>query len=347
MIRVLHYVNQFFGQIGGEEKAGVSPSMVSGAVGPGLLIDKLLQGRGQVVATVICGDNYFAENTEEAAKRILEMVTLHRPDILLAGPAFNAGRYGIACGEVCRRAKTELDIISVTGMYPENPGVELCKKVVYVVETTGNAAGMGKAMPKMVSLALKLYDGELIGRPAEEGYIPRGIKKNVIDTRMASQRAVDLLLKKMRGDAFETEITFPSLDMVTPPPPIPDLKAATIALVTEGGLVPRGNPDNLPPVRATRYEKYSIEGMDSLDPEAFVCIHRGIDRRHVNERPNRLLPLDAMRDMEREGLFKKLFPYYFVTTGVATTMANGRKIGSAIAEELKTHGVSGVILTAT
>jgi betaine reductase len=87
--------------------------------------------------------------------------------------------------------------------------------------------------------------------------------------------------------------------------------------------------------------------MDSMEPDAFVCIHRGIDRRHVNERPNRLLPLDALRDMEREGLFKELFPYYFVTTGVATTMANGRKIGSAIADELKAYGVSGVILTAT
>ena len=98
MIRVVHYVNQFFGQIGGEEKAHVYPSMVSGAVGPGVLIDKMLQGRGQVVATIMCGDNYFAENMEEAANKILEMVTIHKPDMLLAVPAFNAGRYGIACG---------------------------------------------------------------------------------------------------------------------------------------------------------------------------------------------------------------------------------------------------------
>jgi betaine reductase len=347
MVRVVHYINQFFGQIGGEEKTDVPPSMVSGAVGPGILIDKALQGRGKVVATVICGDTYFTENTEEAAKKILTMVEMNRPDILLAGPAFDAGRYGISCGEICKRAKVEFDIVSVTGMYPENPGVDLCKKHVYVVKTTGTAIGMDDAVPKMVTLALKLWNGEPVGKPGEEGYIPRGIKKNVVDTRMASQRAVELLLKKMRGEAFETEIAFPDLDKVTPPPPIPDLRAATIALVTEGGLVPTGNPDNLPYARATRYEKYCIRGIDSLDPEHFVTIHRGIDRKYINERPNRLLPLDALRELEGEGFFKEIFPYFFVTTGVATTMANARKIGRGIADELKAHGISGVILTAT
>jgi glycine reductase len=347
MVRVVHYINQFFGQIGAEEKADVPPSMVPRAVGPGVLIDKALEGHGTVVATVMCGDTYFAEHTEEAATKIIEMIAAHKPDMLIAGPAFNAGRYGIACAEVCKRAQAEMGIPSVTGMYPENPGIELCRKMVYIIETTGNAAGMGKAMPKMVSLALKLYRGEAVGRPSEEGYIPRGIRKNVVDARMAALRAVDLLLKKMKGEAFQTEIACPDLDKVDPPPPITDLSVATIAFVTEGGLVPTGNPDNLPYARATRYEKYSIRDIDTLDPEGFMCIHRGIDRKYINERPNRLLPLDAMRELEREGLFKELFSHYFVTTGVATTMANASKIGQGIAQELKTQGISGVILTST
>lgn len=347
MLRVVHYINQFFGQIGGEEKADVPPSMVPRAVGPGVLIDKALEGHGQVVATVMCGDTYFAEHAEEAATKILEMMRAHKPDMLIAGPAFNAGRYGIACAEVCKRAQAEMGIPAVTGMFPENPGVELCRKMVYIVETTGNAAGMGKAMPRMVSLALKLYRGEPVGRPSEEGYIPRGIRKNVIDPRMAAHRAIDLLLRKLKGEPFETEIACPDLDKVEPPPPIADLSGATIAFVTEGGLVPTGNPDNLPYARATRYEKYSIRGLDTFDAERYMCIHRGIDRKYINERPNRLLPLDAMRELEREGLFKELFPQYFVTTGVATTMANGSKIGKGIAEELKAQGVSGVILTST
>jgi hypothetical protein len=35
-------------------------------------------------------------------------------------------------------------------------------------------------------------------------------------------------------------------------------------LVTEGGLVPRGNPDRLEWVRATRWLAYSLAGVDDL-----------------------------------------------------------------------------------
>ena len=102
MIRVVHYINQFFGQIGGEEKAGVGPSLVNGAVGPGILIDRLLGMRGKVIATVICGDNYFAEKPEAAASEVLDLIAPLKADIFIAGPAFNAGRYGLACGQMCK-----------------------------------------------------------------------------------------------------------------------------------------------------------------------------------------------------------------------------------------------------
>ena len=35
MISVVHYINQFFGQIGGEEKADIKPEIREGFVGPG------------------------------------------------------------------------------------------------------------------------------------------------------------------------------------------------------------------------------------------------------------------------------------------------------------------------
>jgi len=39
----------------------------------------------------------------------------------MAGPAFNAGRYGIACGAVCKMVQDRLGISAVTGMYQEIP----------------------------------------------------------------------------------------------------------------------------------------------------------------------------------------------------------------------------------
>ena len=171
MVRVVHYLNQFFGQIGGEEKADVPPKIVQGALGPGVLLKELLKGRGEVVATVICGDNYISENTEKAANQLLDAIESQEPHAFIAGPAFNAGRYGLACGEICRRVKEQLGIPAITGMFPGNPGAELHKKHIYIVKTTNNASGMREAMPLMVNLLMKILSGERIGSPSEDKYL--------------------------------------------------------------------------------------------------------------------------------------------------------------------------------
>ena len=70
-IRVVHYLNQFFGQLGGEEMANLPPRIVDGPVGFGVTLKGISGGRVEIVRTVICGDNYTAENTEELAKVVL------------------------------------------------------------------------------------------------------------------------------------------------------------------------------------------------------------------------------------------------------------------------------------
>ena len=63
-MRVVHYLNQFFGGLGGEEKAGAGLEARDGAVGPGKLLEPLLGGEARIVQTLICGDNYAVENQE-------------------------------------------------------------------------------------------------------------------------------------------------------------------------------------------------------------------------------------------------------------------------------------------
>jgi betaine reductase len=72
--RIVHYINQFYAGIGGEEMADHRPELREGFVGPGMQIEKLFNGEGRVVGTVICGDGYYGENTEEARKACLEMI---------------------------------------------------------------------------------------------------------------------------------------------------------------------------------------------------------------------------------------------------------------------------------
>ena len=57
--KIVHYINQFFAGIGGEEKADYKPEIKEGAVGPGLALQTALGEDYEVVATIICGDNYF------------------------------------------------------------------------------------------------------------------------------------------------------------------------------------------------------------------------------------------------------------------------------------------------
>src|SRR2546425_9740804 len=93
-VRVVHYLNQFFGGIGAEEVAGNGVEARPGPVGPGLALQKALGERGEVMNTVICGDNYFAEREPEALEQILAALFEAQPDVVVLGPAFNSGRYG-------------------------------------------------------------------------------------------------------------------------------------------------------------------------------------------------------------------------------------------------------------
>ena len=49
-IKVVHYINNFFAGIGGEEKADVPPEIRPGTVGPGLALQAALGDQFEVVA---------------------------------------------------------------------------------------------------------------------------------------------------------------------------------------------------------------------------------------------------------------------------------------------------------
>lgn len=347
MIRVVHYINQFYGGIGGEEKADIKPEVREGIVGPGMALKAALGNDAEIVATVICGDSYFNENIEEASSEVLEMVKKYNPDLFIAGPAFNAGRYGVACGSICKAVKENLNIPVVTGMYVENPGADMFKKDIHIVETANAATGMRQAIPAIAKLALKLAKNETIGMPAEEGYIPRGVRKNVFKSERGSKRAVNMLVAKLKEEKFETEYAMPDFDRVAPNPPVLDLKKAKVALVTSGGIVPKGNPDRIESSSASKYGKYDLTGFNDLTSETHETAHGGYDPTYANQDSDRVLPVDVLRDLEKEGVIGELHRYFYTTTGNGTSVANSKKFAATFAQELLKDGVQAVILTST
>ncbi len=344
MKRILFYTNQFFGQIGGEDKASIPPQIQMGAVGSANTFKGL---EGEIVATIICGDNFYAENIEETRKFISEQIEEVKPDLIIAGPAFNAGRFGIACGDICNFVNEKYGIETITGMYIENPAVEIYKSNTYIVETGNSAAAIRKAVPKMVKLANKLLKNEGIGLPDEEGYIPKGIRVNVFKEKTGAERALDMLVKKLKGEEFKTEIPIPVYNNITPAEPITDIKKAKIALLTTSGLVPMNNPDHLPAATAKFYKKYHVGNIERFEEGEFESVHAGFDPVYANHNPNRLLPLDILKELEKNQEIGSLYEYYFITTGNSTSVADGTRMGKEIAKELLDAGVDGVIMTST
>ena len=348
-LRALYYVNQFYAGIGGEDKADIDLRVFEGGKGPAQAIENYFDNEMEVVETVACGDNYInkEKNFEEIFQKIKKITKNIDPDVFIAGPAFNAGRYGTACAKLVDKLNNDLNIPGVTGMYYENPAIKMYLKDNYIIETSETAAGMKKALPKMAKLALKLAKGEEIGPAREEGYIPRGYRYNEWHEKTGAKRTVDLLLKKLQGKDYETEVPLRGFENVEPAEPLNNLNNKKIALITTGGLVPKGNPDNLKQAFSETYNSYSIKELNSLSSDQYESIHGGFDTTIVNADPNRLVPLDMLRVLENEDIIGEIYENYLVTSGIGTNVKNSKEIGKSMIEELKNNGVDAVILTST
>jgi glycine reductase complex component B subunit gamma len=346
-MRIAHYLNQFFGGIGAEEHAGKGLEIREGAVGPGRLLEQLLGGDARVVLTMVCGDNFAVEHQDEVTAAVLEKLSTMSVDLFVAGPCFDAGRYGMAAGALCRAVQSELKIPVITAMSEENPGVDLYRDALYIIDSGTNAVKMRDVLGKMARLGQKLIANEPIGLPAEEGYLRRGWLRDQLVEKTAATRLVDMLMAKMSGAPFESEMPATAFAPVPMPAAINDLSKAKVMLITDGGLVPKGNPDRIEGTAATRWGSYNIEGSDDLRGEDYEVSHGGYDTRFVQEDPDRLVPLDAMREMEKSGAIGKLADEFISTCGRSNPLSNTRRLGREIAEKIKNDGIDAVILTST
>ena len=155
-VRVVHYLNQFFAGIGGEEKADIGASSAEKPIGPAIGLAQVIGDAGEIVATVWCGDNYMASNGPVAVDQVVNLIGEFHPDVVVAGPSFASGRYGLACAEVCVAVQDRLHIPAVAAMHQDAPAAEEFRRSVIIVPSAETAVGMGKVLPVLARLALKL-----------------------------------------------------------------------------------------------------------------------------------------------------------------------------------------------
>ena len=342
-VRVVHYLNQFFGGIGGEDHAETPVEVREGPIGPGRALQQAMGAQGTIVATLICGDDYVAEREESAGAAIRGALERRAPDLVLAGPAFDSGRYGLGCALACRVARS-LGIPAVTAMHPDNAAIITFRRELLAVPTGLDPSEMRAIVTRMAALGLKLVRGEPLGPALEEGYIPHGVRRLVTKDRVGYERAIDMLLARVTGRPFVSEIQVQHYERVPPAPPVPDLARATIGIVVSTGIVPRGNPDHLPGARALTAGRYSIAGLSQLDVGEWESAHGGFNTKVLNtDSPDYALPLGPLRALEDEGAIAGIYPWIYSTVGNQTAVGPAREIGQRVAAEFRDAGVAAAL----
>jgi glycine reductase complex component B subunit gamma len=337
--RVVHYLNQFFAGAGGEDAAGAGPSRVDGPVGPGRRLQELLGPGFEIVATVSCGDDWAA-TTPGAADAIVALAAEASPAVLVAGPAFTSGRYGLACARVVAAAAAA-GIPAVASMHEDNPGLDEAGGVP-VVASGPVARHMAASLDALAPAVRAVAAGE----PVVDNRIGKVPRLARLADDNAAERAVRLLLARIGGDTATTEVPLPRFDAVTPAAPVVDPSTALVALVTEGGLVPDDNPDGLESARASKWLRYSFDDA-GLGAGRQRSVHGGFSTVAANEDPNRIVPLDTARHLVEQGAIGRLHGEWLVTTGNGTSVGNARRFGVEWAGELRRLGVQAALLTAT
>ena len=346
-IRVVHYLNQFFGGIGGEDKANTPPELRRGPVGAGRALQAALGPEGVVESTLICGDNYFVDEQERATEALDQLLRRDKPDLVIAGPAFDAGRYGFACANVSVISE-ELGIPAVTGMHPDNPGYTTFASRLVCAPTGTSSSGMQKALGRMAPLGIRLARGEKLGPAALEGYLPTGIRKHTIRSKPAWERAIDMLEARLTGQPWMSEVLSQRYEDVPVRPAARDAAGVRLGLVTSGGLVPRNNPDGQVSGFAEKAFRYPIGDIRQLSTSEWESVHGGFNTVFLNTKsPNYVLPLPALRMFEDAGRIKSLHPVFFSTVGNGTSVTSAKRMGTEIAGEFTANGVAAALVVAT
>lgn len=349
--RVMHFLNQFFAGLGGEDRADMRVGFSEGPLGPSRRLQALLGDSVKIAVTAYCGDNYFAKNRDEALEKISQISKKHNIKMVIAGPAFASGRYGFSCVEVCHFLSRSLGLSCVTGMYIENPGLvgyQQYKDVgVIAFPTAKGVSGMEEALSTMARCVLKMASGSPIGSASEEGYIPRGLRVIEVVKDTGAKRAVDMLLNKVANCPFATEIPVESLGEVPVAPRIASVAHSCLALATTCGVILPGNPDGFKVFRNTKWRKYSINEMNSMTDTRWNVLHGGYNNTFISENPNYGVPLDACRELEKKGVLARLYPYFYGTTGVNALISVMERIGSEVASDMKAEGVDAALLVST
>ncbi len=128
---------------------------------------------------------------------------------------------------------------------------------------------------------------------------------------------------KLKGEPFVTEYPMPVFDRVAPNPAVKDMKNAVIALVTSGGICPKGNPDHIEASSASKFGEYDITGVMDLTSDGYCTAHGGYDATYADQDADRVLPRGRPSGHGKAGVFQET-PQQVLYTTVGNGTARGQ-----------------------
>ena len=169
-MKVLMIFDQIQAGMGGKERADLPLGGKKGAIGSVPMIEKHLKKvEGEVIACLYCGDRYFKENEEEAAKKMTAMVKKLNPDVVICGPAYNYKGYAHMCAVIAKEINEKTDIPVVAAMSQENEDtISKYKNLVNIVRMPKKGGiGLNESLNNICVLARKMYNKEDISELKE------------------------------------------------------------------------------------------------------------------------------------------------------------------------------------
>ena len=137
-----------------------------------------------------------------------------------------------------------------------------------------------------------------------------------------------MLQAKLRGEAFVTEVPMHAPERVTPATPIADLSRATMALVTTGGLVRKGNPDRQVASNATRYYRHTVAELRSLSGNGWEAYHSGYFNTLLTPTPTIFCRSISCAIWKTKAPLR-CYEWIYALPGVSTPVAIARRLGKA------------------
>ena len=285
-------------------------------------------------------------------KVVLDAVRTSYPQVLIAGRRLALGARRELYGDLSRDRKRAKDSLCYGHARRKSRHRRLprSRKSKCVLSAhSGDHRGNGGCLESVGEVRAQARRGRDYRSSEGRGLYPAGIRRLVKTEQPGYQRAIDMLLKKIANEPFETEIPMETWDDIAPAAPLDDLRKRKIAVVTTSGVVPWGNPDRFKTFRNTFWRKYNISEVKELEPGKWEAVHGGYNVAYMNTNPHYGVPLDALRSLEAEGKIGpgKLYPAYYVIPGNQGSPAVMRRMGQEIAADLKQDGVEGVLFVAT